>query len=145
MDLLEWAVRILMSSKRLLVMLLGCSFSIYVSFMLDHFIRKICESLFSSRFHSSMFLPTCNLFYAFVHNSDSCPRYIRLKVEIENSIEMTFNSMEHMMCIAFNQFSELVQKQNKYNFGVEEQMFEETPLGESCEEVIGEVLLINWS
>jgi len=39
-----------------------------------------------------------------------------LKAEIENNIEIAFNSMEHMMSEMFNQFLELGQKQNDLQF-----------------------------
>jgi len=64
--------------------------------------------------------PMCNLCTAFVHNSNSCLQYVRLKVEIENSIKSTFNSIECMMGEMFHQFLEV--KQNWYNFYEEEHM-----------------------
>ena len=82
---------------------------------------------------------TCNLCYAFEHNSDSCLQYVRLRTEIKSSVETTISSMEHMIGNIFNQFSELVQTHNEWNFNEEEHIFEDTPLKASCKEVIVEV------
>jgi len=51
---------------------------------------------------SATFIPecvplTCGLCYAFNHNYNSRPHYVRLKVEIENTIKIAFNLMEHMI------------------------------------------------
>ena len=78
-------------------------------------------------------LPMCDLCQTFDNNSNSCPQYVRLKVEIKNSIKSAFNSMKHMMG---EKNSELVQKQNQYNSNEDEHTFKESPLGESCEEVV---------
>ena len=78
-------------------------------------------------------LPMCDLCQTFDNNSNSCPQYVRLKVEIENSIKSAFNSIKHMMG---EKNSELVQKQNQYNSNEDEHTFKESPLGESCEKVV---------
>ena len=80
----------------------------------------------------------CDLCCASDHYSDSCPQYVWLRHEIENSIENAFNSMEHMMGNIFNQFLELVRTQNEYNFDEEAHMFEETHWWESCTKIIVE-------
>ena len=45
----------------------------------------------------------CDLCYFIDHNCNSYPRYVQLKANIENSIEIAFNLMEHMMGGMFNQ------------------------------------------
>jgi len=49
---------------------------------------------------------TCDLWYAFNHNSDSYLHCVWLKTEIENTIEIAFNSMEHMMDEKFQNWFE---------------------------------------
>ena len=63
-----------------------------------------------------------------------------MKAEIENSIEAAFNSIAHMVGNMFSQFSKFIQTQNEYGFDKKKQLFEETPLGESYEEVAIEAL-----
>jgi len=79
---------------------------------------------------------TCDLYYAFDHNSDSRPHYVQLKAEIKNSIKIVFNSMEHMMG---KKISGLVQKQNKCKSNEDEHTFDKSPLKESYEEGVIEV------
>jgi len=100
------------SLKRLCV-LLGCLFPNPCTFHARSFYEEKfttpCSPLGSI---AQCVLPTCDLCYAIGHNSESCAWYVGLKAEIKNTIETSFNSMEHMMGGMFNQFLELGQKQN---------------------------------
>jgi len=72
--------------------------------------RSFYDSLLASHFHSWMCPSYMLLHHTFDHDSDLCLQHARLKANIENNIEMTFNSMEHIMDNMFNLFSELVYK-----------------------------------
>jgi len=97
----EW-LGIIMSLKRLRV-LLECLFLIHTkSFYEEKFMPLV---LLSIPFLNVSFL--CVTCVIFDHNSNSYPRYVQLKANIENSIEIAFNLMEHVMGGMFNQVLEL--------------------------------------
>ena len=124
LDLLVWVVRDTYEFEKI-----TCASRMSFSNPCAFHAGSVYEEKFVTPCFTPDSIPTCNLCYVVNHNFDSCPRYVRLKAEIETIIETAFNSMEHMMGEMFNQLLRLGKKRNECDFDGEEHMSEDTPLG----------------
>ena len=112
LDLLKWVTRDTYEFKKII----HASWMSFFDPCAFH-TRSVYEENFVSFCSLPIFIPNVPLLCATCAMlSDSWLQYILLKAEIENNIEIAFNSMEHMMSEMFNQFLELGQKQNDCNF-----------------------------